>query len=462
MRNLIFTIFVFSFQPLFAQVQDSLRLDFREYLAIVKKYHPIVKQAGLVVDEGDFKLMKARGKFDPKIETDLSKKNYKSTEYYNLFNSAFKIPTYYGLEFYGKYEKNSGYYLNPENTVPEDGLYSAGVSLDLTNGVFMSERMAALRQAKIYRDQSRVKRDILTAELLYEASLAYFEWYAAYQKYEFFGDYVENAAFRMRSVKTQFRAGDKPAVDTLEANIAYENRLVQFQQSELDLIKSSLKLSNFLWAENNTPLEITSSVKPEENLLNEINGLWIEDEIKVGENIQNNPKMRYLEYNLNLLEVDRKLKADQLLPDLSLNYNFLTSEPEEWRRLNVDDYKFGIKLSLPILMRKERGALELSKLAVEDSRYELMNAEREISNKLKLLESEIKSYRSQTNQIGKVTDNYEKLVEAEQRKFELGDSSLFLVNNRESSFLSSRMKELEILLKFLKSRAELRKVLAEF
>lgn len=462
MKKLIFLFFVLSFQGLFSQPQDSLRLDFSEFMAIVKKYHPLVKQAGLVVDEGDFKLMKARGKFDPKLEADLSEKSYKSTEYYNLFSSAFKIPTYYGLEFNAKYEMNSGYYLNPQNKVPEDGLFSAGISLDLTNGIFMSERMAALRQAKIYREQSRVKRDLLTAEILYEASVAYFEWYAAHQKYQFYEDYVENANFRLQSVKKQFRAGDKPAVDTLEANIAYENRMVEFQETELDLVKAALKLSNFLWSENNIPLEITISVMPEENLLNKINQLWLEEEMRLGENIEDNPKIRYLEHNLDMLQVDRKLKANQLLPDLSLNYNFLTTAPEEWQRLNVDDHKFGIKLSLPILMRKERGALELSRLAIEDSKYELMNAGREISNKLKTLEFEIKSYTNQTQQIAKVANDYESLVKAEQRKFELGDSSLFIVNKRESSFLSARMKQIEILKKFLKSRAELRKVLAVF
>ncbi|MCF4101929.1 TolC family protein [Gillisia sp. M10.2A] len=462
MRKLAFLIFFLSVSSLFAQAEDTLRLEFNEYLAIVKKYHPLVKQAGLMVDEGDFKLLKARGSFDPKIEADLSEKNYKSTEYYNIFNSAFKIPTYYGLEFKAKYELNSGYYLNPQNNVPQDGLYSAGVSLDLTDGLFMSKRMAALRQARIYRDQSRIKRDLMSAEILYEASLAYFTWYAAYQKYEFYKDFVKNAEFRLTSVKTEFRAGDKAAVDTLEANIAYESRMLQFQQTELELTKATFNLSNYLWTENNVPLELQNSVIPEENLLEKISQLWIEDEILAASGIQNNPKLQYLEYNVEIKEVDRKLKINQLLPDLSLNYNFLTSEPEEWRRLNVDDYKFGIKLSLPVFMRKERGAVELSKLAVENSRFELLNAGQEISNKLKILQSEISSYRSQNTKIQKMAEDYESLVEAEQRKFELGDSSLFLVNNRENSFLSARMKQIDVLMKFLKSRAELKKLTTNF
>ena len=374
MKKLVLIILLFSIQMAVGQEEDSLRLDFKEYLAIVKKYHPLVKQAGLITEEGDFKLMKARGSFDPKIEADLSEKEYKSTEYYNLFSGAFKVPTYFGLEFNAKYESNSGNYLNPQNTVPEDGLYSAGVSLDLTGGLFMSERMSALKQAKIYRDQSVVKRDIMAAEILYKASVTFFEWYAAYLEFSLYTNFVENAEFRLNSVKKQFRAGDKPAVDTLEANIAYENRIVQLQQASLDYRKATLKLANYLWAENNIPLELTENVTPSLDLFEQVNDLWLQDEISAATNIQNNPKIRFLEYNLDMLEVEKRLRANKLLPDVDLSYNFLTEQPEEWRQLNVDDYKFGIKFSLPIFMRKERGELQLAKLAMENSRYDLLSS----------------------------------------------------------------------------------------
>ena len=446
----------------YSQPTDSLRLDFPEYLAIVKKYHPLVKQAGLVVEEGDFKLMKARGFFDPKLEADLNEKDYKSTEYYNLFNAAFKVPTYFGLELKAQYESNQGVYLNPENTVPEDGLYSAGVSLDLTNGLFLSERMAALKQAKIYREQSGVKRDLMASDILYEAAMTYFNWYAAYQEYALYKNFVSNAEFRLGAVRKQFRAGDKPAIDTLEANIAYENRIVQLKQAELDYIKASLKLSNFLWTENNIPLEITENVLPPEELIMQVEEIWLADEILASDNLQENPKLRFLNYDLQMLEVDKRLKANRLLPDVNLNYNFLTEQPESWQSLDPENYKFGISFSLPVFMRKERGDLQLAKLAVENSRYELLNARQEISNKLRILENEILSYTEQREKIASLTRDYDRLVQAEERKFELGDSSLFLINTRENSFISARMKQIEIAIKLLKSKAELKRLTANF
>ncbi|WP_317039185.1 hypothetical protein [Polaribacter atrinae] len=125
-------IFLLSFtSTYFAQEKVASVMTLSEYLSYVKNYHPIVKQANLVINESEAKLLKARGAFDPKIEVDFNKKQFKEKEYYNKLNAAFKIPTYYGIEFKANFENNDGYYLNPENTVPEDGLYSAGVSVSL-------------------------------------------------------------------------------------------------------------------------------------------------------------------------------------------------------------------------------------------------------------------------------------------------------------------------------------------
>ena len=65
----------------FSQTEDlSNVLRFDEYLGFVKKFHPIVKQAELVIDESQAKFMKSRGAFDPKIEVDYDRKKFKNTE----------------------------------------------------------------------------------------------------------------------------------------------------------------------------------------------------------------------------------------------------------------------------------------------------------------------------------------------------------------------------------------------
>ena len=52
-----------------------------------------------------------------------------------------------------------------------------------------------------------------------------------------------------------------------------------------------------------------------------------------------------------------------------------------------------------------------------------------------------------------VTD-YERMLEAEERKFQLGESSLFLVNSRESKLIDGQLKAISIQNKFFNTKAK--------
>ena len=53
------------------------KITLSEYLGYVKNYHPIVKQANLIINSSEAKLLKKRGAFDPKIEVDFNEKIFK-------------------------------------------------------------------------------------------------------------------------------------------------------------------------------------------------------------------------------------------------------------------------------------------------------------------------------------------------------------------------------------------------
>ena len=164
-KYITYVLLLVSFSTV-GQVQDSVILRFNEYLGYVKHYHPIAKQAELALGMGQANLMKARGGFDPKIEVDYDRKEFKGSEYYDRLNAAFKIPTWYGIELKGTFEQNDGDFLNPAESVPSDGLYSAGVSVSLGQGLWINNRMATLKQAKLFREQTKADRDLLVNQIL--------------------------------------------------------------------------------------------------------------------------------------------------------------------------------------------------------------------------------------------------------------------------------------------------------
>lgn len=447
--------------PLFglAQEQDSLYLGFDEYLEMVKTYHPVVKQAQLISDQGAAELLKARGGFDPKIEAGYDRKNYKDTEYYDLFNSTFKIPTWFGVELKAKFEKNEGYYLNPQNTVPDDGLFAAGISIPVGQGLFINDRMAALQKAKAYRQQTVADQQLAVNEILFEASVSYFEWFTRYKELALYRNFIENAEIRYSGILKSHELGDKPAIDTLEANIQIQDRKLSLEQAELDFFKASQKLGTFLWAEQNIPLEIREAVYPTPNFQEES---FESLALVFSENLEDHPKIRSLNFKVDILEVDRRLKANKLLPTLDLEYNYLSAEPEILRSYVNDNYKFGFNFSIPVFLRKERGALQASKLKLENAELELVSQELQLRNKIRALKEQYVSYQQQVVMINNLVESYAIMLNAEERKLQLGESSIFLVNTREQKLISARLKQLSIKQKLWDTSAELKRVLAVF
>jgi outer membrane protein TolC len=442
------------------QVTDSLTLNFKEYLGYVKKYHPIAKQAELNIEIGQANLMKARGGFDPKIEVDYDRKQFKGTEYYDRLNAAFKIPTWYGIEFKGNFEQNDGDFLNPAESVPTDGLYSAGVSVSVGQGLLINDRMATLRKARFFREQSKADRDLLVNDILYRASLAYFDWLQAYNDRIIFANFLTNAKIRFQGTKKSAEAGDIATIDTVEAKIAVQNRQLGLEQATVKLIKRTLELSNFLWV-NNIPVELQPNVIPDRSLQDEIDTtLEIYGKPLDDFTLENHPKLLSQGYKIDGLQVNKRLKANKLLPKIDLEYNFLTETPEFIQSFETQEYKGGVNFSLPLFLRKERGDLKLAKFKLRDAQYEFKTLEVEIKNKVVAIYRELDSFETQNSLISSIVADYNTLLLAEERKFNFGESSLFLINSRESKLIDAELKKNEVQNKFFTTKAKLFKSLA--
>lgn len=459
MRFYFSLILIFLAFTLAGQETPQQVLSYPEYLAYVKQYHPVVSQANLQLEMGEAELLRARGAFDPKLEVDYNRKEFKGTEYYDLLNSTFKIPTWYGLELKAGFEQNEGVYLNPERTVPPEGLFSAGISLSGAQGLIMDKRRAALRSAKALREQSQAERDLMISEVLFEASEAYLKWARLHRELEVYEEFVANARQRFQGISRSAATGEIAAIDTVEAGIALQDRLLQLEQTRVKLLKQQLEVSNFIWLENNVPVELQPLTVPETEFIQEYSfemgtEEWIDDF-----SFEEHPKILAMEAKLKALRIERRLKMNNLLPKLDLEYNFITPEPETVNNYDTSNYKAGLKFSFPLFLRKERGELKLAGYKLEDASLELELNRRKIQNKVDGILQELESYFEQIKLSQEMVANYRQLLSAEERKFSFGESSLFLINSRENKLIEARLKLNELLVKYLVTKAELFKSL---
>ena len=452
-----FLLFICSTLSVFGQ-DTMTEFSFNEFLGYVKKYHPLVKQADLKLNEAQANLMLARGAFDPKIEVEYNEKQFKTSEYYSILNSSFKIPTWYGIELKAGFDNSEGIYVNPENTLPNSGLTSLGIAVPIGQGLFINQRMADVRKAKIARNLNAAERNLQATEIIYEAAVSYMNWKRSFDEVKLYENYIQNALIRYKGIATLINEGDKPAIDSIEAGIVVKTRQLNLEDAKLKLTKAKLELSNYLWLENNIPFELSDALKPEDLLTNNI-----KETLKINElatiDLENHPKIKALDAKIAMLKVERKLKANALLPKLDLSYNYL-SEPSYIDNYRFEDYKIGLNFSFPLFLRKERGSLKLADLKIQDSEFNLQFERKNLENKIKSQQQEIVSLEKQQDYNDKLVKDFTKLLNAEDRLFEMGESSLFIINSRENSLVSSQLNEIALENRYLNAIISIYKTLA--
>ena len=375
-------------------------------------------------------------------------------------NSSFKIPTWYGIEVKAGFDNSEGIYLNPQNTLPNQGLTSFGISVPLGQGLLINQRMADVRKAKMQVQLSQAERKLEAIAVLYDASVAYFNWKRNYDEVQLYKVYQKNAQIRFKGIESLIQQGDKPAIDSVEAGIIVKNRTLSLEDSELKLAKAKLELSNYLWLDNSIPLELSDALIPESKLATTIQETLRTNDLQNQDfSITNHPKINALERKIDMLNVDRKLKANALLPKIDLSYSYL-SEPSYIDNYQFNDYKIGVNFAFPLFLRKERGGLKLAQFKVQETQYALSLERVQLTNKITAQKTEITSLTKQRSLIEGLVKNNETMLQSEERLFSFGESSLFLINTRENNLVSAQLSAIALENRFLISNSELFRIMA--
>jgi outer membrane protein TolC len=441
-------ILIFLLKGLIISAQDSSYvLTEEKFIPMILYYHPVAKQAGLVIERGEYGLKRARGKFDPYLFASYDEKQFDDKDYFSILGTGLNVPTWIGVDVKFGYDRNNGVFLNPENNVPDNGLFYAGVSLPVGEGLFIDERRKIVQQAKLFSEYTRAEQSRIMNDLLLEAYKNYWYWVKNYQQLRIYQESVAVARERFSAIKDSYRQGDKPAIDTLEAFIQLQNRQIGENQARIDYRNATLELSNFLWFDQNIPLEITDLMRPPSaNELGEIlaiNETELQQDLMESESLH--PELQLYQYKISDLNIEQRWKKEKIKPKLNLNYNFLNetlgSSPE---MVGMNNYKWGLQFSMPLFLRAELGDLRLTQIKMREAEYNQSQKSLEVTNKILRYYQELNNLIEQRNIYNNNVNNYQRLLNAERRKFDAGESSLFLINSREVSLIEASIKLVEV------------------
>ncbi len=422
--------------------------------------HPIVKQAALLSEEGRSQVLQARGGFDPKLEADFHRKLFGGTEYYNNWGNQLKVPIWPGgIDLKASYDRFVGVYTNPETRTPLNGLAGIGLSVPIGAGLFIDARRSTLRQAKALLSAAEADRVKQINEVWLQAAKDYWNWYYSYQQNQLIREGVALASRRFEATARKAQIGDQAPIDSVEAQITVQDRQVQSTQLIVELQNARLLLSNHLWNKDGQPVELPDYAVPQTPALDTVSRQQYQQLAQQA--AANHPTLLKLDAKIAQYRIEESYRREMLKPKLNLTGtlisqgNFYQNEVPAYYNFGLDNYKLGADFAFPLFLRAERGKLQYARIQLKEFALEKQQSQRTIGTQVGNVYNTLKAYEQQLRIQAQAIKNQRILLLAELAKFELGESTIFLINARESKLIDLRIKQESLRSSYEKSRAEL-------
>ena len=258
---------------------------------------------------------------------------------------------------------------------------------------------------------------------------------------------------RYQAVTQSALIGEDPAIDTVEAFIQYQNRRISLQDATLEYKNATAQLEVFIWNKDGVPLELSADITPPK--ANEFASNLDVDAMRgrLDTLILNHPKLTKNQLYLEQLEIQRKLDLERLKPQLDLKYNAI-NEPvtgDIIQGYSINNYNWGLTFKMPIFLRKERGQLQKTNINIKEQSYALDQMARDLNYNVTASLNTWETTQQQLAGYNTIVTSTSRLLQAEQQKFNSGESSLFLVNARELKYINTQVKFVDLLIKSQKA-----------
>lgn len=439
---------------LFYSIQSNgqtVKLSYADFVANVLQNNPLAKRAENEKKYGELQYKAAKGNYDPFVSGNYDQKQFNGTNYFTTLNSEIKQPIFTSQYLKFGYEYGIGTYINPELSTSQQGLPYVGLEVGVLQGLVIDKRRAEVLKSKEYLNYYDAEKQIQLNALLFESSQRYFDWLYSARQIALNNYFMEAARQRLKGIEALAAIGEKAAVDTIEAAILFQTRLLDLQSAFVDYQKGVNDLSSLNW-QNGNNINVSSKYEPTDSLdtyFNKAKALLTET---LNQNEVNNPVISKYNSFQKVLQIENRLKKEMIKPNLNVKYNFLSNNPTSFNpAFSNNNYKWGLNLSFPLLLRNSVNEYKMAKVISQNNSLELANKTNELNFKITTLKQTINILSEQLVNAERNANYSKQLVDAEKLKFSNGESSLFMVNTRENKWLEAELKLAEYKLKFIKT-----------
>lgn len=432
-------------------------LSFDSYMSSVVREHPAAEQADLLGDIASAEWLASKGAFDPTAFAEAKAKRFSGTDYYRMAEAGVSYVSPFALQLRAGQQRAEGSYLNPMETVPEDGQFFTEITLPLGRGLLTDESRTARRIARLGMDAADAERAIWLNDLLAQAGKQYWNWVYARGQQDIYEEVLRLAGERYEAVRFNFQQGSIPAMDTLEAAIQLQNRRIQLDRARLARHIEEGMLRLYLWGDDGPRNELNWSPPAVDSLLDAAAAAAR----RTSPNAQP-PLLDKIKIEKGMLELEERLKKEYLKPKVNLSFALLG---ESWRLVGSeagteftsavrDHHLWKVSFGFPLFLREARGELKKVKFKQEQVELKIIQTDAEIKNLIQLSDRQIDTNRELLLGQMQITADLRSLWSLERERFALGKGSLFMVNAWETQWIEGELQKLKLFSELEKARIE--------
>jgi outer membrane protein TolC len=431
--------------------QNTVLPSYNDFIDGIIQNNPLAKRAANEKKYAELQLKASRGNYDPVVSGNYDQKQFNGTNYFTTLNGEIKQPIFTNQYLKFGYDYGIGSNINPELYTPTQGLPYFGLEVGVLQGLIIDKRRAEVLKSKAYINYYTAEQKIQLNNLLFESSQRYFEWLFSAKQIALNNYFINAAKKRLEGIEALANSGERATVDTVEAAILYQTRLLDLQNALMENQKNANDLSVLIW-KNNSP----SALGINYLAIDSLEVYYNKAKVALAENLnlvnlQNPILSKYSAYQ-KVLETEVRLKKEMIKPVLNVKYNFLSNSSSVINPVfSNNNYKWGLNMSFPLLLRNSTNEYKMAKVISDNNTLEVLNKTNELNFKVNALQQNITVLAQQLLNAERSVNYSKLLLEAERLKFENGESSVFMINTRENKLLETELKLAEYKLKFIKT-----------
>ncbi len=444
-----------------------LPLLLEQVFQIIDDRHPKLRGSVIERQVATAKRLEKQGAFDPILAISTDYLRYNSSSKRGKVSEAFGIGTEVnfltrsGIKFFAASNLNLGATKSPLSATGDAGEYTFGLKVPLFRDFRVNAKAVGEQQAFLGETQAEIGITQTRLELFRKAADDYWNWVAAKRRLDVARNLLKLAEIRNDAIRQRTIAGDLPPIDAVEAEQEVQRRQAALAKAERDFQKAQFKLSLSLWLDDVTTqplpdegsvLDVTLQLEP-----TAVTDAEIQDAIQLA--LQRRPELQAIAVLRDVTRLDLDLARNQRRPIL----DFALVPGRDLGPGGIGTtLKAGFIFELPLRQRTADGRIAQAQLKLQKLDLEERTLRQQIITEINDTASAINTAWQRYLATKRELEAAIVLERGENQRFLLGDSSLFLVNQRERATAEARNKLIDVQAEYEQARTALRLAAMQF